>query len=268
MNHIFSTKMFLVSFLFVFVIMPGNRIFAQGDNPRVDALPREYQQEVIYSDAPWTVITTSDGFDNFNLGTDFAEPHMSQNPNDPLQYFNAFNINGTWRTANGHDWTHTYPSFGTSVHGDPVTAYDSLGHLYYENMYGGITGCKVIVSSDNGVTWSSAVTSIYGGDKNWIAADQTSGPYANFVYTTMTNSSFSGHAFARSTNFGASWTTTKTFSGSPLPGAMVAVGPNVVGSDIPGGAVYVVTNTGSTFSPVYRFYVSRSEEHTSELQSH
>ncbi len=115
------------------------------------------------------------------------------------------------------------------MRGDPVTAYDSLGNLYYENMYGsaGILGCKVIVSTDNGATWSPSVTSISGNDKNWIAADQTAGPYANYVYTTMTQGS--GHAVARSTDLGQTWAQTGFFSSSPRPGAMVAVGPNTIG---------------------------------------
>ncbi len=50
------------------------------------------------------------------------------------------------------------PSFGTSVNGDPITTYDGAGNLYYESMYGGVTGCKVIRSTDNGATWSTAVT--------------------------------------------------------------------------------------------------------------
>ena len=245
-----------ITLLIIIVLISGRTVFSQGDNPLVDALPSEYLEQIIYSDNPFAVITTADGYDNFNLGIDFAEPHISQNPNDPLQYFNAFNINGAWRTSDGHDWTHSFPNFGTTMRGDPVTAYDSLGNLYYENMYGGITGCKVMVSTDNGATWSSAVTSIFGGDKNWIAADQTSGPYANYVYTTMTRPSFNGHAVARSTDFGATWTQTGTFTNSPRPGAMVAVGPNVIAGDVPGGAVYVVTNHTSTFASQYSFYVS------------
>jgi hypothetical protein len=202
------------------------------------------------------VITDSDGYDNFNLGVDFAEPHMSQNPNNPLQYFNAYNINGAWRTSDGHNWLHSSPNFGTTTRGDPCTAYDSLGNLYYENMYGSISGCKVIVSTNNGQNWGAPVTSILGGDKNWMAADQSAGPYSNYVYTTMTRSSFNGHAVARSTNLGVTWTQTGTFSSSPLPGAMVAVGPNVAGGDVPGGAVYVATNNGSAFASVYTFRVS------------
>ncbi|RKY92778.1 MAG: hypothetical protein DRQ01_05835, partial [Ignavibacteriae bacterium] len=143
--------------------------------------------------------------------------------------------------------------FGTSANGDPCTAYDGSGNLYYETMYGGIQGCKVIRSTDNGTTWSSSVTSIFGGDKNWMAADQTTGPYSGYVYTTMTRSSFNGHGFARTTNSGSTWTTTFNASNSPLPGAMVCVGPN---GATDGGSVYFVTNTGSAFASVYGFYVS------------
>jgi hypothetical protein len=63
--------------------------------------------------------------------------------------------------------------------------------------------------------------------------------------------------FARSTNFGASFTTTKTFSGQTLPGMMVAVGPNVWnGNNISGGCVYVVTHGGTNSAGIYTFHVS------------
>ena len=252
--------------LIIALLSVTSGIFAQGDNPRVDALPLEWIQNIYYSDSEEDVITVN-GFDNFNLGVDFAEPHVSQNPNNPLQYFGAYNINGAWRTSDGHDWTGFNPPFpGFTMRGDPVTAYDGAGRLFYENMYGSsIQGCKVIVSTDNGQTWSSPVTSIAGADKNWIAADQTSGPYANYVYTTMTASGFSGHRFARSTNNGASWTSTFLASVSPLPGAMVCVGPNGATN---GGAVYMVSNNSSTFSPRYSFYVSTDGGASFTFKSH
>ncbi len=54
------------------------------------------------------------------------------------------------------------PDFGVPPVSDPVTTYDGTGNLYYENLYGNITGCKVIRSTDNGATWSVSVTSILG----------------------------------------------------------------------------------------------------------
>ena len=208
----------------------------------------EWLENINYSDSEEDVVTDNDGYDNFNLGVDFAEPHISQNPNNPLQYFGAYNINNAWRTTDGHNWLSSTPNFGVSADGDPCTAYDGAGNLYYETMFGGITGCKVMRSTNNGATWSASVTAISGNDKNWMAADQTTGPYANYIYTTMTPGNF-----ARSTNFGASWTTTETFTTQTLPGMMVCVGPN---GTTDGGAVYVVTNSGSSFASTYTFYVS------------
>lgn len=266
-----NTKIFLFLFMMFLIVMGApTGIIAQvnvPDESRIDRAPDYLIDNYVPNPKLLDVITTPDGFDNFDIGVDFAEPHITENPNDPLQYFNAFNINNAHRTFDGHDFIFSAPSFGTSVAGDPVTAHDSLGNLYYINMYGSISGAKCIKSTDGGNTWNPAVTAILGGDKCWLAADQTSGPYANFVYVTMTNSSFTGHSFARSTNSGATFTTTFTASGSPLPGAMPAVGPNVLAGDIPGGCVYFVTNTGSTFSSTYKFYVSTDGGLTFTLKS-
>ncbi len=54
---------------------------------------------------------------------------------------------------------------------------------------------------------------------------------------------------------------------TPLPGAMVAVGPNVIGGDVPGGCVYFVTNEGNTFAATYRFYRSTDGGATFTLMS-
>ena len=254
--HFFQTILFVITFSF----FSSYLLNAQIDDPLTDHVPIEYIKYLSTQpiEGQEAVITDAQGYDNFNLGVAFAEPHLVQNPRNPLQYFASFNTNTAYRTNDAFNWLTNMPSFGTSVNGDPVNAYDSLGNLYYESMFGGITGCKVIKSTDNGTTWSASVTSVSGRDKNWIAADQTSGPYANYIYTTMTGpSTGSVGNFARSTNFGATWTQTDTFNTQVLPGMMVAVGPNVLGgSNISGGCVYVVTNSGSSFASTYSFYVS------------
>jgi hypothetical protein len=229
--------------------------YAQGDNPRIDHLTQEMIQSYVPIVTDVDVITV-DGFDNFNIGVDDAEPHMSVNPTDPLQYFNAFNINAAHRTYDGHDWLASTPPFGTSVQGDPVTGYDSLGNLYYMQMIGNITNAKVIRSSDNGQSWTAGANAVSGGDKCWMSVDQTSGPFANYVYATMTSTSFTGHNFARSTDLGNTFTQTFTSSSSPLPGAMSAVGANVIGGDVSGGCVYFVTNEGDPFTAIYKLYRS------------
>ncbi len=238
----------LITLICCYELVLVAEIFAQGDNPYFDRVPQEWLENINYSNSEEDLITDGDGYDNFNLGNDFAEPHLSQNPNNPVQYFGAYNINNAWRTSDGYNWMSSTPVFGVAVNGDPGTAYDGAGNLYYESMFGSVTGCKVMRSTNNGDTWLPAVTAISGNDKNWMAADQTNGPYANYVYTTMTPGNF-----ARSTNFGATWTTTETFTTQSLPGMMVCIGPN---GSINGGSVYVVTNSGSSFASTYTFYVS------------
>ena len=182
-------------------------IFAQIDNPLTDHVPLEYIKyvESTYNDGPDAVVTDASGYDNFNLGTAFAEPHLVQNPANPLQYFTSFNTNTAYRTNDAFNWLVSAPPFGASTYGDPVNAYDSLGNLYYENMSGSgtIQNCRIIRSTDNGTTWGTSVIGVLGVDKNWMAADQTSGPYANYIYTTMTPGNFN-----RSTDFGATFTQT------------------------------------------------------------
>lgn len=222
------------------------------DDPNFDRIPLELlQQSQQQTDAPLSSVVTIDNWDNFSLGVDFAEGNIAENPAMPSWYFAAFNTNGTHHTEDGVVWAINNPSFGVSVQGDPVQTYDSIGNLYYENMYGNITGCKVVVSTDNGATWSPAVTAIAGVDKNWMAADQTGGPYSNYVYTTMTRNG--GGNFARSTDLGQTWTTTFQPTTQSLPGMMVCVGAH---QNVQGGAVYVVTNGGSAFASNYTFYRS------------
>ena len=223
------------------------------DDPNLDQVPKWLIDSIQKGGQKASEVITINDYDNYYLGVDLAEGHISTNPQAPAQFFTAFNVNNSHGTLDGYEWYQSQPAWGASVWGDPVTAYDSLGNLYYEIMYGssGIQGCKVVRSTDNGQTWSSAVTAINGFDKNWIAADQTSGPYANYVYTVMTGGG--GGNISRSTNYGASWNNTYTFSTQSLPGMMVCVGAY---NDIQGGAVYVVTNGGNAFNSTYTFYRS------------
>ncbi|MBK9098986.1 MAG: T9SS type A sorting domain-containing protein [bacterium] len=126
-------------------------------------------------------------------------------------------------------------------------------------MYGSVTGCRVIRSTDNGATWTAGVIAVAGNDKNWMVADQTTGPYSGNIYTGMTPGNF-----ARSTNLGASWTTTNTFGTQSLPGFMICIGPN---GTTDGGNVFVVTNSGSAFASTYTFYASTNGGQTFTLKS-
>ena len=245
---IFQVILISISIIFAY----AGLTISQMDDPNKDGMPESFRKNlppVFFT--PMAVVTIDD-FDNFDMGVDFAEGHISTNPNNPLQFFNAWNTNGTHYTNDGGlTWFTSNPSFPNAA-GDPVTAYDSLGNLYYETMKSPITACWVAKSTNNGQNWiftnSSATT---GNDKNWICADQTSGPYANYIYTIMTNS---GSAqVARSTNFGVNFTNTQALTPHALPGAMVCVGPN---GDISGGSVYAVTHSGTNAAGIYTFFRS------------
>jgi len=239
--------------LLLLLIICGSISFAQ-DDPNLDQMPKHLRNAPkIYS--PFAVLTNNEGYDNFFLGNDFAEPHISVHPSNPLWYFTAFNTNATHYTLNGLDWFSNNPGL-ISPQGDPVTAYDSLGNLYYMNMTGStIVGCYIVRSTNNGQNWGTPVFCINGNDKNWLACDQTGGPFANYVYCTMTAGNGNGN-FSHSTDFGQTFTTTFSPNTQYLPGMMVCVGPNVSGGDVPGGCVYVVTNSGVAYSPIYSFYCS------------
>ncbi len=269
-------KKISLSLLFAaIVIVAAGSIFSQNNNyqddPNIDRIPYHLLRQSWTSPAlrsPVAVVTAPDGYDNFYLGVDFAEPHISVNPLNPLQYFAAYNTNATYYTMNGLDWGRNNPNFGFTMMGDPVTAYDSLGNLYYSNMYGdgtSVYGTKIAVSSNNGQTWS-IVGGNSGNDKNWIAADQTGGPYANYVYETITSGT-TGRVI-RSTNRGLSFDFVATLTPHNLPGMMPAVGPRVgPGVDVPGGVVYVVTNSGNSFTPAYNFFRSTDGGTSFQLSS-
>ncbi|MBX7044748.1 MAG: T9SS type A sorting domain-containing protein [Ignavibacteria bacterium] len=241
----------------------GGVAFSQ-DNPNLDQLPYRF-----YDSGPGQplqlpfVVTGSDYFDNFDIGIDFAEAHLVVNPTNALNSFVIYNNTSTVTgitphvTFDGVNWTTIHPSWGAIMRGDPIAAFDSLGNLYAENMYGdaggNILGTKIAKSTNGGQTWASIINGNVGRDKNWIACDQTGGPYANYVYGTMTANS--GGNIMRSTDFGATFNVVANYP-QTLPGMMVCVGPNKTGGNIPGGCVYVVTNTGSSFAAVYTFYRS------------
>ena len=237
-----------------------------GDDPFLDQPQKSlWNKNILPLGALQTsTVITVENWDNFNLGEDFAENNMTENPKVPGWYFTAYNTNSAHHTENGLDWESITPNFGSTMQGNPVSAYDSLGNLFYANLFGTtqILGLKIMKSSDNGVTWGPGITALTGTDKDWIACDQTKGPNANNVYACMTNNGKGN--FSRSTDHGLTFTTTFTPSTQDLPGMMVCVGPD---NDIQGGSVYVVTNSGNSFASTYTFYRSHDGGQTFSLIS-
>ena len=136
--------------------------------------------------------------------------------------------------------------------GDPVVAYDSIGNLFYINMYGDpILGAKAVRSSTNGLAWETPVIAASGNDKCWLACDQTNGPFSNYVYVCMSNNG-TGY-FSRSRDHGQTFENTINFPNQTVPGMSVCVGPY---NYVQGGSVIVVTNSGDAFASTYTFYRS------------
>src|SRR5690606_15485833 len=129
-------KTVLISVFILAVLSIGLRDqYVSDDDPNMDQTPKSMlDNQPVAPGIPVDGITDDDGYDNFYLGVTFAEPHITMNPRNPLQSFTAFNTNTGFSSQNGYEWTGNNPNFGVPLAGDPVTAYDSLGNLYYDNM--------------------------------------------------------------------------------------------------------------------------------------
>lgn len=262
-------KIKLFSFLSVCIlILNANLFYGQEDNPNLDQIPQKYwDYTMTVTPRPFSVVTDNSGYDNFDIGTAFAEVHNVMNPSNPLQTMASWNTTSganLYYTNNGIDWTQAVqPAWGQVMRGDPVLGYDSIGNAYFDNMYGSsILGTRTARTTNNGLSWVSVANGNIGNDKNWIACDQTGGPFANYIYGVMTPGNF-----VRSTNNGASFENTFS-STNQLPGMMVCVGPNVLnGNNVSGGCVYFVTNVGSSFSPTWTFFRSTNGGATFDLVS-
>ncbi|MBS1493260.1 MAG: T9SS type A sorting domain-containing protein [Bacteroidetes bacterium] len=238
--------------LIALILIFTGTAFSQGNDENLKSVvkvPAGYNFNQF--DAFSSVVQTVNGYDNFFLGNDFGEPHITTNPRNPLNSICAFNTNSVYYTLDGYNWTKVFVSFpgfaSSEILGDPVLAFDSLGNITYEQLYqqGSTYGVVVTRSTDGGQTFSGAyrVTSTTVGlsDKEWICADQTAGPYSNYLYTGWRQFGSSGMRFSRSTNGGVNWSSPITLVGDQ--GAYVAVGPNGL---VQGGSVYMANTNGGT----------------------
>jgi hypothetical protein len=248
--------------LLTLLLAGREKLLAQQDSYRYDNIkglelyPRDFRP--LLASNIINVVTTPDGFDNFDVGIDFAEQHISSNPNNPLQMVFGVNASGgsTWRHTEdaGLTWAIQNPA-GTNS-GDPFSAYDSSGNVYLQFLSG--SNNPVWRSTNNGVSWTGGVTSAQGGDRNTLAVDQTGGPYGGYLYAgawIINNTNFC--SFARSTNNGASFTVTLT-KPNTTPGNMIAIGANVLnGQNVQGGCVYFVAITGTNpYATIFNFFRS------------
>jgi hypothetical protein len=241
--------LFLIVLFFVFQAQIPNRVFNDNDplieQPTLESYSHFYPPSMQTPD----VITVND-YDNFDVGTDYWENHVTSNPNNPLWLFFGVNSTGSPQNARGStdgglNWYLNNPSYPGGTCCDPWTTYTGNGILIYAS---GVNGQYIYRSTNNGITWGPPILSVSGYDRNIVVAEETgNGPYANYVYAAETPGSF-----GRSTDAGLNWQTTFTASNT-LPGCYIAVGPN---GSTDGGCVIYLANTGSSQARIYNFYRS------------
>lgn len=249
--------LFIVSGILVFQAQNFQNPY-DDNNPLIDKPTREALShwEAFQHDGDLDVITDANGYDNFEIGIDFCETNVVSNPLAPLQIFNSVNGSGAPQNAyytnnGGLNWVLSNPAYPGGTCCDPWSAYLSTGVLLYGS---GVNGQYIHRSTNNGQTWASPVLSVNGFDRNTVGAELTgTGPYANYSYASITGSG--GAPFARSTDQGATWTTTTTLSPHSVPGVMIAVGPN---GNTNGGCVIVITSSGPATGVTY--YIHRSTD--------
>lgn len=150
------------------------------------------------------------------IGDAANEPSMAIDPTDPnkiaigWRQFDTITLNfrqagRAFSTDGGQNWTFPGVLDPGQFRSDPVLGSDAAGNFYYSSL-STLTTIEVFKSTDGGATWGTPV-SAFGGDKQWIAVDDTQGIGAGNVYQVW-NVQFSCCApadFTRSTNGGASF---------------------------------------------------------------
>jgi len=149
------------------------------------------------------------------LGDAGNEPSIAVDPTNPSRMAigwrqfdtitNNFRQAGVAYTTNGGlTWTPSVLTPGL-FRSDPVLRSDATGNFYYSSL-SSTTSAEVFKSTNGGATWGPPVNS-FGGDKQWLAVDNTNGPGRGNVYQNwnVQFSSVANTSFTRSTNGGASF---------------------------------------------------------------
>ncbi|MCA9287743.1 MAG: exo-alpha-sialidase, partial [Phycisphaerales bacterium] len=134
----------------------------------------------------------------------------------------------------GRTW-HNNPVLDPGVfRTDPVLVARRDGVFFLNTLFvqGSTYRCDISTSTDGGQTWSAPVFA-FGGDKAWMAIDNTAGPGDGFLHQAWNTAgnNYAPNQYNRSTNAALSWSDPSLLSGSAVFGS-VAVGLT--------GDVYVV----------------------------
>lgn len=207
-----------IKLILIFTCVPTIKLFPQF-SPASNYVSRE---------------KTVNGYGNFFLGTDFAEPYVATNPTDPKNSVCSF-IMGSYYTLDGLNWTRI-PGLTSS---DPFLAFDGNGNVYYSPKVGVGFGIYTIAkSTDKGVSWPNSYLVFNGNvDKMCMCTVPYGGPYANNVYAGWqfyVDPTLNLY-FSRSTNNGVNWSTTILNQSLSDFYTYMAIGPY---NNIQGGMIY------------------------------
>ena len=155
--------LFFIAIAFVFALSPVERLNAQ--------FVAEFSQVNV------------DLFGIDIIGDAGNEPSIAVNPNNPNQIaigWRQFDtITDNFRQAGVAHSTDGGSTWSASVldpgqfRSDPVLDFDSAGNFYYSSL-SSLTTIEMFKSTNGGASWSGPVPA-FGGDKQWIAIDRTSG---------------------------------------------------------------------------------------------
>ncbi len=210
-----------------------------------DGLPSTFQR------GPYISYQVNVGPAGQNIPGDAAnEPSLAIDPTDPTRMavgwrqFDSILSNfrqAGWGFSQDAGVTWTFPGRIETgfFRSDPVLGADADGNIYYNSLSGDFS-CQSFKSINGGATWDGGVEA-FGGDKQWIDIDQTSGMGRGHYYCAW--SIFAGccgnNAFIRSTDGGQTFSTPIAIPGTPIFGT-VAVGPD--------GEVYVAGISPGNFA--------------------
>lgn len=174
--------------------------------------------------------------DGNNIEGDAAnEPSLAVDPTNPdrmaigWRQFNS--VNNNFRQAGygytldgGETWTFPGVIEPGIFRSDPVLGSDSDGNFYYNSLTVDNQDnfwCDVFIIEEGSVDWDNG-TFAQGGDKQWMAIDQTEGIGSGNIYSNWTSYysiCYPGY-FTRSTDGGASYEDCEGISGTPFWGTL------------------------------------------------
>ena len=165
------------------------------------------------------------------VGDAANEPSFAINPLDPFQMVAGWrqfdNVTSNFRQAGngytldgGANWrNHTVFTPGT-FRSDPVINTDASGNFHYNSLQQTFF-TDIFSSSNAGIDWVLKGPAT-GGDKQWMACDNTSGPGRGFLYQSWSTAgnNYNGRQFSRSINGGTTWMNPINIPGSPIWGTL------------------------------------------------